>query len=198
MVKRKQLTEATKYVRHRRYGAHSIPSGTAFSEAEIRGGHWSYRGKNIFPESALLADTAKQNYSMYPRHFYVDVAQLCRECGRPFLFFAREQRYWFETLGFYVDADCVHCPECRRDSQAMRRRLRRYSDLRQIEAPTRKELMFMVEDAAYLLERGALRDLNSLGNLKNQARKAIPEFEGTEALAVAIADARNQEQEPRK
>ena len=67
-------------------------------------------------------------------------------CHRPFIFFAKEQRYWFETLRFLVDADCVHCPDCRRESRTVQRRLRRYSDLFAKNEPTRKELMFLVDD----------------------------------------------------
>ncbi len=38
---------------------------------------------------------------------------VCRTCARTFLFFAREQQYWYEDLHFYIDTDCVHCPTCR-------------------------------------------------------------------------------------
>ena len=71
----------------------------------------------------------KQNYSTCPREVYVDIEKACRDCGRPFLFFAQEQKYWFEELGFYVDADCVKCVECRKTEQRLKHLVREYEAL---------------------------------------------------------------------
>lgn len=146
--------------------------------------------ETIFPETVLPANPERQNYALYPRTYYVDVARTCRTCHRPFLFFAREQRYWFETLGLFVDADCVLCPACRRQSRAIQRRLRRYSDLYAKPAPSRKELMFLVDDAIYLVEHGVLRNLDNVGALKNRAAKAIAEYPGVAALSAVLKAAR--------
>lgn len=146
--------------------------------------------KLIFPETALIANTTLQNFAVYPRKYYVDILKECRQCHRPFIFFAREQRYWFETLKFYVDADCVHCPKCRRESRVLQRRLRRYSDLFAKKDITRKELMFLVDDARHLLERGVLKNLSNLGSVKNKAMKEIPEYQGVLELAEAIKAAK--------
>jgi hypothetical protein len=125
------------------------------------------------------------------------VLRHCRTCHRPFIFFAAEQRYWFETLRLFVDADCVHCPACRRESQTTRRRLRRYSDLMAKGADaTRKELMFLVDDATYLLERGVLRNLNTVGALKNRAQKQIADYPGVELLVQAVGAAREKQSLP--
>lgn len=177
---------ANDMVSHPRYGTAPISSGVVLPEAEIRRGHWDYDDEVIYPESVLIADASKQNYSMYPRKYYVDMLKTCRGCKRPFIFFAREQKHWFETLRFYVDADCVHCPECRRNNQTLRRRLRRYSDLQSHGSPSLKDLMDLVDDGLYLFERGVLRNLSRLGQLKNAARKRIAEYPGTEALEQAI------------
>ena len=34
--------------------------------------------------------------------------------GAPFVFSAREQKHWYETLGFRLDASAVRCLPCRR------------------------------------------------------------------------------------
>jgi hypothetical protein len=177
-------------VAHWRYGSAPRPSGIRVSEEEIRNGFWRHPREHIFPESVLIADPSKQNYATYPRSYYVDVLRECRSCGRPFIFFALEQRHWFETLGFYVDANCVLCPSCRRDSQSLRRRLRRYSDLLQKDEASPRELRFLVDDGAYLFARGVLKDINSLGRLKNRALKVIPDYAGTKMLAQELANAR--------
>ena len=189
-MSRRSQTNSGNFVPHPRYGSEPIPSGLKVSEEEIRHGFWRLTRDKIFPESVLLADPEKQNYAIYPRRYYVDVQRICRTCHRPFIFFAREQRYWFETLRFFVDADCVLCPDCRRESRSVQRRLRRYSDLHAKSAPSRKELMFLVDDAAYLLERGALQNLSNVGAVKNRAAKIIPEYPGVQSLTIILKAAR--------
>jgi hypothetical protein len=165
-------------------------SGVKVPRDKIERGHWSYGYQTIYPESVLVADTSKQNYSIYPREYYVDLLEYCRTCNRPFIFFAREQKHWFETLRFFVDARCVLCPECRRDSQTHRRRLRRYSDLFAKPTKSARDLMHLVNDGAYLLRRGVLRNLSTLGRLKNEAARRIPDYQGTLQLAEVIKRAR--------
>lgn len=190
-MSRKSPTSSVQYVPHPRYGAAPCPSGARIPEKELRHGFWRLSGDTIFPETALVAQTEKQNYAVFPRKYYVDVLRNCITCRRPFIFFAREQRYWFETLRFFVDADCVQCPDCRRESKAIQRRLRRYSDLFAKNRATPKELMFLVDDAIYLLEHGVLKNLSNVGSVKNRAMKAIPEYPSIAVLAEAIKAARD-------
>ncbi len=195
-MKKRKRHDSPELVTHPRYGASTISSGLSVPEDVIRQGFWRNQGDWLFPESVLIADPSKQNYSVFPRAYYVDVLRNCRKCERRFIFFAREQRYWFETLRFYVDADCVDCPVCRRDSQVTRRRLRRYSDLLQKAAPSDRELMSLVDDGAYLLTNGTLRRLDRIGQLKNEALKHIPDYKGIVELVKAITAARNADSAP--
>lgn len=191
MPKKKKSKEAPQdFVRHPRYGNAPFPSGLDIAEETIRRGFWGLASGTIFPETVLVADPEKQNYSICPRRYYVDVSRTCRRCRRPFIFSAREQRYWFETLRFWIDADCVHCSDCRRESRVIQRRLRRYSDVVARADPSDKELMFLVDDALYLLERDVLKNLSTLGAVKNRALKAIAHYPGVAALAGAISAAR--------
>jgi hypothetical protein len=186
MPARKVPRELEGVVPHPRYGATPRISGSTVPEADIRRGFWALGSCRIFPETALQADTTRQNFSIYPRTYYVDILRACRTCQRPFIFSAREQRYWYETLRFWVDADCVECVECRRESRALQRRLRRYSDLFAKQDRSRKELMLLVDDAAVLLERGVLKNLSNAGSVKNLALKMIPEYPGIAPLTLAI------------
>lgn len=183
-------------VPHPRYGAAPRPSGISLDAEEISRGYWRLRRGEFFPETVLIADTSRQNYCIYPRRYYVDILRRCHQCSRDFLFFALEQKYWFETLGFHVDADCVYCPECRRQTHALRRRLQRYSNLRRKADLTRKELMTLVDDAAFLLAHDVLRDLHTLGQLKNRALREIAEYPGVPQLAQLLADARAADTKP--
>jgi hypothetical protein len=192
----KRRTSPSRFVTHPRYGALPHTSGIAVSEEEIREGFWSLRRETMFPESVLVARTEEQNYAVFPRRYYVDVLRSCRSCCRKFIFFAKEQRYWFETLKFFVDADCVLCPDCRRTSRLVQRRVRRYSDLMKRKARTMDELQTLVDDATYLFEHGTLRNVSILGALKNEARKSIPEYAGTVALTRALTKARRARSAP--
>ena len=98
---------------HPVYGAGPTVSGIAVPMDAIRRGARLYGDEEFYPCSVLIADTSRQNFSLYPKKYYVDVLNECLTCGAPFVFFAQEQKHWYETLGFVLDADCVRCVECR-------------------------------------------------------------------------------------
>jgi hypothetical protein len=168
-------------VPHPRYGDAVIPSGTTVSEADVRGSFWRYRSETIFPESAIEADINRQNYSLFPRRYYVDILKNCRSCNRPFLFFAKEQQYWYEELRFYIDADCVLCPECLASDQ-LRRRIQRYSKRIGQTDLVDREFATLIGDAVFLWEKSVLRDEQKLRRLRNQARHRIPDYAETKAI----------------
>ena len=64
--------------------------------------------------SAVRADTTKQDFTVCPRHWYIDAVFQCVDCGKEFLFSAKEQRFWYEERGFYVDSLPKRCAECRK------------------------------------------------------------------------------------
>jgi hypothetical protein len=67
------------------------------------------------PPGAVRGDPRRQLFCCdVPRYFYVDLPRTCRDCGADFVFSAREQRHWYETLGFRLDARAVRCLPCRR------------------------------------------------------------------------------------
>lgn len=189
MMKRRHLPSKS-FVKHPRYGSHPHVSGVKVPELEIRASFWSLQDGEIYPDSVLLANTEQQNYSVFPRQYYVDIRRVCRACDRPFIFFAKEQRYWFETLKFFVDADCVQCPDCRSELRAVQRRIQNYSNAMAKKTLNDKELDGLVKDAVFLFERGALKNLSILGAIKNRALKQLPGFDSTHALALALDQAR--------
>lgn len=186
-MKKKKLSQSADLVPHPRYGNEPIPSDVkgVSTEAILRS-HWSYRSREIFPESVLMADTSKQHFNVFPRECYVDIRKICRSCQRPFLFFAAEQKHWFEVLQFYVDADCVHCPECRVQRIAAKRACQRYSSLILLAKPTPDELQQLVDAAVLLHAQGTLKSRDRLGQLKNAALRLIPDYPGTLALVEAL------------
>jgi hypothetical protein len=118
----------------------------------------------------------------------VDTLKQCRDCSRPFIFFAREQQHWYEELGFYIDADCVHCPEYRRSDQQLRRRFRRYSECIGRTDIDDRDLATLVGDAVFLWQAGVLRDEQRLRRLRNLARRRISASTATESINRVIAE----------
>jgi Probable zinc-ribbon domain len=68
--------------------------------------------------TAVRADVTKQDYSVCPRHWYIDATFKCIDCGLDFLFSADEQRFWYEQRRFYVDSQPTRCPACRKKERA--------------------------------------------------------------------------------
>ena len=75
--------------------------------------HFFSKALGLDYSTAVRADTSKQDFSVYPRHWYLDATFCCFRCGRSFVFSADEQRYWYEELKFHVDSKAKHCGECR-------------------------------------------------------------------------------------
>ena len=146
------------YVKHPRYGNKPIPSGESYSEEDVLSAHWSYSSLKIFKETAIKADISKQNYGLYPRKIYVDIEETCNICKRAFIFFAKEQMFWFEQLGFYVDAHCNQCPDCRRHSRNTKSLQKRYQLLVETENRTTKQNKLLKQIAMELFQLGYIKD----------------------------------------
>jgi hypothetical protein len=123
----------------------------------------------------------------FPRGYYVDMLVVCRTCARPFIFFAREQQYWYEDLHFYIDTDCVHCPACRAASHEHRDRLRRYSEHVGRADLDAGQLATLVGDAVFLWKAGTLHDEQKLRWLRNLARRRIPQDPATVSIDRLLA-----------
>jgi Probable zinc-ribbon domain len=114
--------------------------------------HWHSPPECRIPNTAIVADIAKQNFTTFPVSHYFDVKRTCRDCKRPFLFFAEEQRHWYEELGFPLDADCARCVPCRKREQGIARTRQRYEELFHVAKPSDEELLEMAECCLSLIE----------------------------------------------
>ena len=89
--------------------------------------HFFYGALKLDYGSAVRADISKQNYTVCPRHWYVDATFKCVECGSEFVFTSEEQRFWFEDLKFFVDSQAKRCPACRKKGRVQKRSAQRPS-----------------------------------------------------------------------
>ena len=101
------------YVEHPRYGKQ--PRLTGLNPDKYQASRL-WHTENPVPSTAVLADSQR----LKPRSCfsqpgaYFDDRRTCEQCGRKFLFFAEEQKHWYETLGFPIDTRCKRCPPCRK------------------------------------------------------------------------------------
>ena len=96
---------------------------------------------SLIPGTAIVADPSRQHGSCILNTHYYDIQRKCRDCGRMFIFFAEEQRYWYEEVQFPVVADCVCCHPCRHRQQALDVTRRSYETLLHIESPSLEALL---------------------------------------------------------
>jgi hypothetical protein len=109
---------------------------------------------SLIPGTAIVADPSRQRGSCMLNTHYYDIQRKCRDCGRLFIFFAEEQRYWYEELQFPVDADCVRCHPCRQRHQALNATRRSYETLLHVESPGVEELLELTLARLDLVEAG--------------------------------------------
>ena len=108
----------------------------------------------LIPSTAIAADLTKQTPATVPVSHYYDEERRCIECRRLFVFFAEEQRYWYEELHFPLDADCVRCYPCRRREQDSEKLRREYEELVTLAKPSPDDLARMAFARLLLVESG--------------------------------------------
>ena len=91
--------------------------------------HLFFGSRRMDYSTAERADISKQNYSVCPRHWYVDATFICRACDEEFVFTAREQRFWYEEMHFWIDSLPTRCISCRKEQRTLLDLRKRYDAL---------------------------------------------------------------------
>jgi hypothetical protein len=102
--------------------------------------------------TAIAADVSRQSWKPVAVTHYYDIDKICRDCHRRFIFFAEEQKHWYEELGFQIDADAVRCPPCRKRDQLIAAIREKYERLFHVANRTRDESLEMVDCCLTLME----------------------------------------------
>lgn len=149
--------EFREFVVHPRYGQGPRTTGLN-PQGDFATGlvflHWhSPEGVRI-PNTAIAADLSRQASATVPVTHYFDAKRQCADCRKPFIFFAAEQQYWYEELGFPLESDCVRCVFCRKKQQGLELSRLRYEELFHIQGRTPGQNRAMVECALSLVEAG--------------------------------------------
>lgn len=121
------------------------------------------------PNTAIAADLTRQTPATIPVTHYFDLERLCRDCNRPFIFYAAEQKHWYEELGFGLDADCVRCMDCRKRQQGIARQRKLYEVLFHNDERTEEQTVAMAGACLDLVEWGVFspRQLDHVRMLLN-------------------------------
>jgi hypothetical protein len=91
--------------------------------------HFFFGALHIDYTSAVPAEVAAQDYSVAPRHWYIDARFRCCECRAEFVWPTAEQKTWFEVYRFYVDSLPTRCRECRAKRRDAVRLRQEYDEL---------------------------------------------------------------------
>jgi len=142
------------FVEHPRFGRGPRFTGVRPGKVPLGYRQTTYISENMIDGTAVEADLKRQSFSPVPVLYYFDLNRECVECGRPFIFFAEEQKHWYETLAFVLDSDCVRCIDCRHRQHHLAWRRRRYEELFHHDDRTVNENIEMAECSMDLIESG--------------------------------------------
>jgi len=144
------------FVPHPRFGRG--PKRTGLDPANTPDGsvflHWHSGPEVRVPGTAIAANTAEQCQATVHVTHYFDARRVCRQCARPFLFFAEEQKHWYEALKFPLEADCLECVPCRKAEQRLQAAQQRYASLLGNTQRSEEETLELVECGVLLVEAG--------------------------------------------
>lgn len=125
----------------------------------VTGTQWPYGDPGAYlnhtrriANTAIAADLTKQTRTTVPVTHYFDLERRCRDCHCPFIFFAEEQKHWYEQLGFGLESDCVRCVECRKQQQGIARHREVYESLFHVPNKTEEETVTMADACLSLIE----------------------------------------------
>ncbi|MCA9089673.1 MAG: zinc-ribbon domain containing protein [Planctomycetaceae bacterium] len=125
----------------------------------VTGKRWPYGNANAYwketrriPNTAVPADLSRQSPATVAVTHYFDLERECRDCRRPFIFFALEQKFWYEQLGFPLESDCVRCFECRRKQQGLAQQREVYELLFHVRDKTDQQTLDMADACLNLIE----------------------------------------------
>lgn len=159
------------YAVHPRYG--SEPRFTGLNPGLDRRTFWWLSKKDRIKGTAIAANVECQNATL-PVDYYVDVRRKCVDCGADYIFYAEEQKYWYENLGFSIDAQCIRCVDCRKNQRFLKHLCRRYEQLIILPSLSEKDSFEFIEVVLRLVEAGVFgaRVLERLRMVMNR----LPEY----------------------
>ena len=154
----------------------------------------------IFKNTAIKADMELQKGSAYAVKYFFDEDKTCVHCKRHFIFFAAEQKYWFDQLKFNIAAQGHSCFECRAFANEQKYFKQRYDALTHHGERTNEQSLEMAHMCLSLVESGVFKPrsiqtvqkfLNEIANddkspMKGKIAKIRHRIEAVQALSKTL------------
>ena len=102
--------------------------------------------------TAIEADWRKQNFTTMGVGHYYDLKRHCFRCRQPFIFFAEEQKFWYEDLHLRLEVRANYCWSCRKQNRGVAAARQRYEELFHIAVLSESEAVEMAEHCLLLME----------------------------------------------
>lgn len=103
---------------------------------------------------ALIGNPEAQLYCDFdPYLAYIDIDKTCEKCHEMYVFKKEEQKYWYETLRFWIQSKPKHCPKCRQEVRE--------------EKQLNKELSILLKEK----ERLTIQDMERLSEIYEEINK---------------------------
>ena len=168
------------FVTHPRYGQGPRITGLNPDTDDDDGTvlHWHSPRESRIPNTAIAADRSRQSPATIPVTHYFDVRRSCRDCGKPFIFFAAEQKHWYEELGFPLESDCVRCVVCRKTQQGLDRARNRYEELFHVANRTAGQDLELADCGLLLVESGVFHQ-RQLQHMRAILKRVSPGLDDT-------------------
>ena len=194
------------YVEHPRYGRGPRYTGFDPPAKQPFDAHWHSNKKIRVADTAIEANGSKQHWVIGARsygfglsvRYYFDVRRVCQDCNRPFLFFAEEQRHWYEKLRIPLEVDCIRCHNCRRKHRKHARLRKRFSELLDVSRPSASELVELVTISLDLIADGEFSAHQKMFDRIRMWLRRLSKFSSIESIRTELARRLNDLESPRR
>ncbi|MBA3237056.1 MAG: zinc-ribbon domain containing protein [Parachlamydiaceae bacterium] len=152
------------------------------------------------PPGAIRGNVGLQEFCPihhFPKYFYVDEEVECVQCRDKFVFFAGEQKFWYESLKFNFHSHAINCQACRKQNRSQKKIIKQLQKAYEIYEANLKDPVAMLALAqAICLQYEITKkgNLNLAISLARKAQKCAPElieYLFWEARAQAFLDRPN-------
>lgn len=155
---------------HPVYGPAPHRTGEPLPASVLVGAHFD---AIIFPQSATPVGVQLRPARFWRSSCYVDELRQCSQCETLYIFFAAEQRYWYEELGIPVDERPVDCYSCRFLRHEVNERVERWAKLAARPDLTRDELRNCARQAIEMIIVGEMPRSEALSSFVGRVRKHL-------------------------
>ncbi|MDX2199271.1 MAG: zinc-ribbon domain containing protein [Phycisphaerae bacterium] len=127
----------------------------------------------VFPQSATPVGVQSRPARFWRSSWYVDELRQCSQCETLYIFFAAEQRYWYEELGISVDEKPFDCYPCRFIRHEVNERVERWAKLAAGPDLTKDELRNCARQAIEMISAGEMPRSEALSSFVGRVRKHL-------------------------